>query len=100
VLLKGSTTVVVGPGVAYSQADGPAWLATAGAGDVLAGLLGAVLAGRAEQVGQDPQLPAALAAAAALVHGLAARVANPGGPVSALAVARALPTAIAQVLAR
>ena len=40
VLLKGAVTVVVGPqGAVYAQADAPAWLATAGAGDVLTGRL-------------------------------------------------------------
>jgi len=99
VLLKGSTTVVVGAGGSvYAQADGPAWLATAGAGDVLAGLLGALLAGRAEDVGADPSLVAALAAAAALVHGRAAHRANPGGPVWATAVADAIPGTVAELL--
>ncbi|WP_448061933.1 bifunctional ADP-dependent NAD(P)H-hydrate dehydratase/NAD(P)H-hydrate epimerase [Cellulomonas hominis] len=99
VLLKGATTVVVGAGGAvYAQSDGPAWLATAGAGDVLAGLLGALLAGRAEDVGADPSLVAALAAAAALVHGRAAHRANPGGPVGALDVADALAGTIAELL--
>ena len=99
VLLKGATTVVVGAhGTVYAQADGPAWLATAGAGDVLAGLLGALLAGRAADVLDDPSLPAALAAAAALVHGQAAHRAQPGGPISALAVADALPATIAALL--
>ena len=37
ILLKGATTVVVGRGGVLAQADAPAWLATAGAGDVLAG---------------------------------------------------------------
>ena len=100
VLLKGSVTVVVGAqGAVYSQAEAPAWLATAGAGDVLAGLLGAMLAGRAEDVHGDPSLAAALAAGAALVHGRAAHRANPGGPVSARAVATALPETIAALLA-
>lgn len=99
VLLKGAVTVVVGPqGAVYAQADAPAWLATAGAGDVLTGLLGALLAGRAQDVVADPTLVAALAAAAALVHGRAAHRANPGGPVAALAVADALPSTIADVL--
>ena len=99
VLLKGAVTVVVGPqGAVYAQADAPAWLATAGAGDVLTGLLGALLAGRARDVVADPTLVAALAAAAALVHGRAAGRANPGGPVAALAVADALPATIAAVL--
>ncbi len=99
VLLKGAVTVVVGAqGAAYAQADAPAWLATAGAGDVLAGVLGAVLAGRVDDIHDDPSLAAALAATAALVHGRAARRANPGGPVSARAVADALPGTIADVL--
>ncbi|GAA3805225.1 bifunctional ADP-dependent NAD(P)H-hydrate dehydratase/NAD(P)H-hydrate epimerase [Cellulomonas soli] len=99
VLLKGPTTVVVGAGGAvYAQADGPAWLATAGSGDVLAGILGALLAGRSQEVADDPGLVAALAAAAALVHGRAAHLANPGGPVTASAVAEALPATVAAVL--
>ncbi|WP_454049653.1 bifunctional ADP-dependent NAD(P)H-hydrate dehydratase/NAD(P)H-hydrate epimerase [Cellulomonas sp. Marseille-Q8402] len=99
VLLKGSTTVVAGAGGAvYAQADAPGWLATAGSGDVLAGLLGALLAGRATDVLDDPPLAAALAAAAALVHGRAAGVAVPDGPVAALEVARALPATVAGLL--
>lgn len=99
VLLKGPTTLVVGAGGAvYSQADAPAWLATAGAGDVLAGLLGAMLAGRSADVLADPSLVAALGAAAALVHGRAAHRANPGGPVSATAVAEAIPGTVAELL--
>ncbi|HEX5332482.1 MAG TPA: NAD(P)H-hydrate dehydratase [Cellulomonas sp.] len=99
VLLKGAVTIVVGPeGAVYAQADAPSWLATAGAGDVLTGLLGALLAGRAQAVVADPTLVAALASAAALMHGRAAHRANPGGPVAALAVADALPATIAAVL--
>ncbi|MFC8191397.1 bifunctional ADP-dependent NAD(P)H-hydrate dehydratase/NAD(P)H-hydrate epimerase [Cellulomonas sp. NPDC057328] len=95
VLLKGGVTVVVGPhGTVYAQADAPAWLATAGAGDVLGGVLGAALAGRAADVPADPTLPAALAALAALVHGRAAHEANPGGPVAASDVARAVPAVV------
>ncbi|HSF99122.1 MAG TPA: NAD(P)H-hydrate dehydratase [Ornithinibacter sp.] len=95
VLLKGSTTVVVGPGegaAVWSQADAPAWLGTAGAGDVLAGLLGTLLAAG---------LPADTAGAlGALVHGVAADRANPGGPVRALEVAHGIPEAVAHLLGR
>ena len=101
VLLKGPVTVVAGAqGAAYAQADAPAWLSTAGSGDVLAGLLGALLAGCVDAIHEDPSLAAALAATAALVHGRAAHRANPGGPVSAHAVADALPATIAELLGR
>ncbi|MBD5786807.1 bifunctional ADP-dependent NAD(P)H-hydrate dehydratase/NAD(P)H-hydrate epimerase [Cellulosimicrobium terreum] len=99
VLLKGSVTVVVGPGVTYAQADAPPWLATAGAGDVLTGILGVLLAAHAERVVAEPALAAGLAAAAALVHGLAAERANPGGPVAALDVANQVPRVVADLLA-
>jgi hydroxyethylthiazole kinase-like uncharacterized protein yjeF len=95
VLLKGATTVVAPADLGepvWSQADAPAWLATAGAGDVLAGLAGALLA-----AGLAPDLAGALAA---LVHGVAADRANPGGPVRALAVAHGIPAAVAHLLAR
>jgi ADP-dependent NAD(P)H-hydrate dehydratase / NAD(P)H-hydrate epimerase len=100
VLLKGGVTVVVGPAVAYAQADAPGWLATAGAGDVLAGLLGAMLAARSTDVVEQPALAAEVAAAAALVHGRAAHRANPGGPVSALDVAEAIPATLAALVAQ
>lgn len=99
VLLKGAVTVVVGPtGPAYAQADATPWLATAGAGDVLAGVLGALLAGQAAQLAQDPSLAQGLAASAALVHGRAALAASAGGPIVAGDVARWLPAAVRDVL--
>ena len=94
VLLKGATTLVVPPGgaPAWSQCDAPPWLATAGSGDVLAGLLGTLLAAGlgAEEAG----------ALGALVHGVAADRANPGGPVRALDVAHGIPGAVAHLLGR
>ena len=46
VLLKGATTVIATPDGALTCVDsGPSWMATAGSGDVLAGILGALLAG-------------------------------------------------------
>lgn len=99
VLLKGATTIVVGRGVIFSQADAPNWLATAGSGDVLAGLLGTLLAGRSDAALQDPAVVAEQAALAAFIHGRAGHAANPGGPVTAMAVADALGVTIAQLLA-
>ncbi len=83
VLLKGDRTVIAGPdGAAWVNPSGTAALATAGSGDVLSGLLGALLAGGL------PPLHAA--AAAAYVHGLAGRRAAEGGPVTAANVADAM----------
>ena len=93
VLLKGSHTLVVSPDPnrpVRSQADAPAWLATAGAGDVLGGLLGTLLA-----AGLDPLDAGALGA---LVHGVAADRANPGGPVRIADVARCIPEAVAALM--
>ncbi|MFI6153428.1 NAD(P)H-hydrate dehydratase [Kitasatospora sp. NPDC051170] len=88
VLLKGSTTVIADPGGAVRvNPTGTSWLATAGSGDVLAGLAGSLLA-----TGLPPLDSASVAA---YLHGLAGREAagTPGAPVTATAVAEALPAA-------
>ncbi len=90
VLLKGSTTVVAQPGgLAFVNPTGTSWLATAGSGDVLSGITGTLLA-----AGLGAMAPVH----AAFVHGLAARVASEGGPVTALDVAAAVPRALAALL--
>jgi hydroxyethylthiazole kinase-like uncharacterized protein yjeF len=91
VLLKGAVTLVVPPeGTVLSQADAPSWLATAGAGDVLAGVAGALLAAGREA--------ATAGAMAAYVHGRAGVLASGGGPTSAGAVLEAVPAAVREVL--
>jgi len=96
VLLKGATTLVASPSSLglpmRAQADAPPWLATAGSGDVLAGLAGTLLAS-----GLSPRDSGSVAA---LVHGLAGDASNPGGPVRALRVAHAIPGVVAALLAR
>ncbi|MFG3687429.1 NAD(P)H-hydrate dehydratase [Micromonospora sp. NPDC047740] len=90
VLLKGDRTIIGTPaGRAYVNPTGTPVLATGGTGDVLAGLLGALLAAG---------LPAErAAAAAAYLHGLAGREAARGGPVTAPDVATALRPVIARL---
>lgn len=111
VLLKGAVTLVAGPGTSvYSQAPGTPWLATAGTGDVLTGVLGALLASlaAAEERGTAPEpdeasradLVARTTAAAAALHGLAASHASGGGPITAAGVAAALPPVVADLLHR
>jgi ADP-dependent NAD(P)H-hydrate dehydratase / NAD(P)H-hydrate epimerase len=87
VLLKGDRTIVATPaGEVLVNPTGTSALATAGSGDVLAGLLGSLLAG-----GLPPERAAA---AAAYAHGLAGRRAAGHGPVTAPDIAAALPPTV------
>ncbi|GAA1666219.1 bifunctional ADP-dependent NAD(P)H-hydrate dehydratase/NAD(P)H-hydrate epimerase [Kribbella yunnanensis] len=91
VLLKGATTVVAAPdGSAYVNPIATPWLATAGSGDVLAGLLGSLLAGGV------PEFEAA--AVAAYLHAAAGQLAAADGPITAMKVAAALPEVTRQIL--
>ena len=112
VLLKGATTLIAAPHHPLVSVDsGPGWMATAGSGDVLAGVLGAVLAGAAARWEREAGCAAAGAnsaqgvlvdsvAAGVRLHALAgayaaamprAGVVGAGGhPVAALDIAAAL----------
>lgn len=98
VLLKGSRTFVAGGGVALVAASAPNWLATAGAGDALGGILGALVATHSAAVAEDPAALARLAATASVIHGLAAQRASVGGPLTILDLAGAVPGVIAGLL--
>jgi hydroxyethylthiazole kinase-like uncharacterized protein yjeF len=100
VLLKGHTTHVAGPGVSLAVRSAPTWLATAGAGDALGGILGALVATHSRQVADDPAELARLGATAAVLHGLAAARASGGGPFTVLDLTAALPAVIAELISR
>jgi hydroxyethylthiazole kinase-like uncharacterized protein yjeF len=72
VLLKGNVTVITGSGRGYLNVAGGSWAATAGSGDVLSGIIGALMAAGLP--------PVEAAAAAAFVHARAANssAADPG----------------------
>lgn len=90
VLLKGNRTVVADPdGSVFVNPTGTPWLATAGSGDVLSGLIGSLLAAGV------PAGPAA--AAGAYVHGLAAQLAAADGPPSSADVLACVRAALALV---
>lgn len=99
VLLKGHTSYIAGPRMSLSAASAPTWLATAGAGDALAGILGALVATHAAAIADVPTELARLAATAAVLHGLAAARASGGGPLTILGLTAALPATIAELLA-
>jgi hydroxyethylthiazole kinase-like uncharacterized protein yjeF len=99
VLLKGHTTYVASPDGLLLRADSaPAWVATAGAGDALGGILGALAATHADEVQADPNVLARLAATASVIHGLAAARASNGGPLTVLDLAAQVSATIAGLL--
>ena len=103
VMLKGATSVVAEPGgtTYVASAVAPAWLATAGSGDVLSGIAGALLASATarEQAGVTDRSPGLgrQAITAAIVHAAAARLAGPG--VVAARLAESVPAAVASLIA-
>jgi hydroxyethylthiazole kinase-like uncharacterized protein yjeF len=87
VLLKGRHTLIVRPGGQVRvTTTGTPWLATAGAGDVLGGLIGALLAAGLSDFDA--------ASVGSWLHGAAATLASRGGPLTAAEVARAIPDAV------
>jgi hydroxyethylthiazole kinase-like uncharacterized protein yjeF len=99
VLLKGHTTRIASPdGSLLHVSSAPSWLATAGAGDALAGILGALLSTHGDELRAHPDALAELAATGAVLHGLAAERASNGGPLTILDLAAELPQVIAGLL--
>jgi hydroxyethylthiazole kinase-like uncharacterized protein yjeF len=91
VLLKGRRTLVARPdGRVRVTTSGVSWLAVAGAGDVLAGVIGSLLA-----AGLDPWDAASVGS---WLHGAAAALASGGGPLTASAVADAVPEVVRNLL--
>jgi hydroxyethylthiazole kinase-like uncharacterized protein yjeF len=95
VLLKGNVTVIAEPGgTVYLNPAGQSWAATAGSGDVLSGMIGALLASGLP--------PAEAAAAGAFVHARAAALsaADPGpgeAPTSASRILHHIRAALAEL---
>lgn len=101
VLLKGAITHVVAPGgEGVRVRAGSPWLATAGSGDVLGGILGALLAAHSDAISTDRSLLTAVAAAGARLHGLAGDLAADGAPLVALDIAEAVPMAFRAAFGR
>ncbi|MFT8639884.1 bifunctional ADP-dependent NAD(P)H-hydrate dehydratase/NAD(P)H-hydrate epimerase [Bifidobacterium sp.] len=81
VLLKGAITLIVfddglGNPSVLTSGFAPAWTGTAGSGDVLAGVIGAIVAQNADALRENPYGIGECVAAGAYLHGIAARVAS------------------------
>jgi hydroxyethylthiazole kinase-like uncharacterized protein yjeF len=100
VLLKGSTTYVANDEVLIQLPVATPWLATAGSGDVLAGILGALVATNAIEILNDYNHLAYVAASAAFIHNQAAVRASSGAPINAEAIIAAIPETLVKLLKR
>ncbi|MCB4209085.1 NAD(P)H-hydrate dehydratase [Arthrobacter sp. UM1] len=93
VLLKGPATAIASPGADPLLVEaGHPWLATAGTGDVLAGVIGALAAGSRAPLDR-------VAAAGAWIHGQAGALAAEDGPFGASELPAAVRTVVARLLA-
>jgi len=98
VLLKGSTTYVANDAVLIELPTATPWLATAGTGDVLAGIIGSLVATNTVEILNDYNHLVAVVASAAFIHARAAEAASNGGPINAEAIIDAIPSVMARIL--
>jgi hydroxyethylthiazole kinase-like uncharacterized protein yjeF len=109
VVVKGSEgSVVDSTGRVWELPRATPWLATAGTGDALAGIIGALCASWHERIHESPELLGDVAAAGALIHQIAAARASAravgdadsptGGPFSVMDVCREIPAVIGGAL--
>ena len=98
VLLKGSHTVVSHGDRVISLPVATPWLATAGTGDVLAGIIGALVATNYIEILNAPSHLADVAAAGAYIHNQAALLASGGAPISASQISEFIPGVIRKIL--
>ena len=98
VLLKGSTTYVAADDLLIELPKATPWLATAGSGDVLAGIIGALVATNYIEILNDEKNLARVAATGAFIHNNAALLASVGSPISATSMIEFISEAIKKIL--
>lgn len=98
VLLKGTVTYVAVDDLLIELPKASPWLATAGSGDVLAGIIGALVATNYIEILNDEQNLARVAATGALIHNHAALLASKDAPISASTIINFIPDAIRKII--
>jgi hydroxyethylthiazole kinase-like uncharacterized protein yjeF len=98
VLLKGSITYVANDELMIELPKATPWLATAGSGDVLAGIIGALVATNYIEILNDENNLARVAATGAFIHNNAALLASVGSPISATSIVDFIPEAIKKII--
>jgi NAD(P)H-hydrate repair Nnr-like enzyme with NAD(P)H-hydrate dehydratase domain len=98
VLLKGSKTVVAQGDLLISLPIATPYLATAGTGDVLTGIIGALVATNYIEILNSKDRLAHVAATGALIHNQAALLASQGAPITASDISSNIQEAIRKLL--
>jgi hydroxyethylthiazole kinase-like uncharacterized protein yjeF len=98
VLLKGSITYVANDEFVIELPKATPWLATAGSGDVLAGIIGAIVATNYIEILNDQNNLARVAATGAFIHNSAALLASKDSPISATSIIDFIPEALRKIL--
>ena len=94
VLLKGPITFVADSDQLIELPKATSWLATAGTGDVLAGIVAALAATNEVEILNNESTLAQVAASAAFIHNTAALNASDGGPITATQILNFIPQTI------
>lgn len=98
VLLKGAITFVADSEQLIELPKATPWLATAGTGDVLAGIVAALVATNEIEILNDASALTRIAASAAFIHNQAALTASSDGPISATQIVNYIPQTVAKFI--
>ena len=96
VLLKGAITFVADSEQLIELPKATPWLATAGTGDVLAGIVAALVATNEIEILNDASALARIAASASFIHNQAAIAGD--GPISATRIINFIPQTVAKFI--
>ena len=98
VLLKGARTVIASEDGIIELGLATPWLATAGSGDVLSGIIGALVATNYIEILNSRHRLADVAATGAFIHSAAGTLSSRDAPISSLSIIDAIPEAIRKIL--
>lgn len=98
VLLKGSHTIVADGDSIIELPVSTSWLATAGSGDVLSGIVGALISTNYIEILNDRNRLSEVAASAAYIHNSAALLASRDAPISASQIIECIPDVIRKIM--